>query len=456
MDSQDNVTALKGKTQVNRDEEISQKVRLDLISLLYEQIPIGIVGQFLVSAFVVIVLWQGTPNLTVILWGLYMLVIPSIWMAFAILFRYKPKLFDPETWLIFFPLSAFFSACGWGYVDSILMPKDYIVNQSFVIIIVIGMTACASSFFSTFVQIYALFLFPSFVPVTIWLFFQSGLYLLLGVCAIVYMVVIFGNCYHANRFIVSSLTFRYKNIDLDSLNQFLEKRVEERTSDLEKSLAIIKSTLESTADGILVVDKEGKIEFSNQNFLDMWSFASDYMSLRQSKIYIDHILQQINEPEKFKSTLKDLQENPTKVNYDELYFTDGKVFEWYSKPHKIRNKIVGRVWSFRDITHRKQMEQQLFYQAHHDLLTGLPNRTLLYDRIKQGINYANRYNHYLTMLFLDIDNFKLINDNLGHDSGDILLKEVASRLRECVRASDTVARFGGDEFVILFTSKQLD
>jgi len=98
--------------------------------------------------------------------------------------------------------------------------------------------------------------------------------------------------------------------------------------------------------------------------------------------------------------------------------------------------------------------QQVEYLAFHDGLTGLPNRSLFSKLLAQSINNAKRYNHKLAVLFLDLDRFKQINDTLGHDAGDELLKEVATRLRSCLRESDTVARLGGDEFVAILPELQ--
>lgn len=112
-------------------------------------------------------------------------------------------------------------------------------------------------------------------------------------------------------------------------------------------------------------------------------------------------------------------------------------------------QLLGIVGVFHDITERKQAEQKMRHLAFYDPLTQLPNRRMLLERLQQGLNHSACSGTYGAVLFLDIDKFKLLNDTYGHDMGDLLLIFVARRLESCVRHGDTVARFGGDEYVVL-------
>jgi diguanylate cyclase (GGDEF)-like protein/PAS domain S-box-containing protein len=114
--------------------------------------------------------------------------------------------------------------------------------------------------------------------------------------------------------------------------------------------------------------------------------------------------------------------------------------------------IINYVATFTDITENKAAEKEIEHLAFYDALTQLPNRRLLQDRLRQVIALSGRVDHQGALLFIDMDNFKNLNDTLGHDMGDLLLKQVAQRLLVCVRESDTVSRLGGDEFVILLTN----
>lgn len=140
------------------------------------------------------------------------------------------------------------------------------------------------------------------------------------------------------------------------------------------------------------------------------------------------------------------------------YRKDGSLFwnELFVAPVRdTGGKITHFIGIQNDITERKSYEAQLEYQATHDALTRLPNRTLFYDRLNQALAHAHRSGQQVAILFVDLDRFKMINDSLGHAIGDVLLQTVAARLKACMREGDTMARLGGDEFVIVLLEDQL-
>jgi len=141
------------------------------------------------------------------------------------------------------------------------------------------------------------------------------------------------------------------------------------------------------------------------------------------------------------------------LNFEsEVYRRDGSCIWISENAHVVlgpNGEFICYEGTVQDISERRNYQEQLERQANHDLLTGLPNRVLLNDRIEQGIARAACLGYYLALVFIDLDNFKFINDSLGHAAGDELLKEVATRLSACLRSPDTVARLGGDEFVLV-------
>ncbi len=141
----------------------------------------------------------------------------------------------------------------------------------------------------------------------------------------------------------------------------------------------------------------------------------------------------------------------------QVYRKNGDIIWISENAHVVRDadgQLLFYEGTVEDISERKNYERMIEYQATHDSLTGLPNRTLLADRLQQCINYAELYGTKLAVAFVDLDQFKLINDSMGHHVGDELLVTMAGRLFACVQESDTVVRLGGDEFVLLLTTLQ--
>jgi diguanylate cyclase (GGDEF)-like protein/PAS domain S-box-containing protein len=217
---------------------------------------------------------------------------------------------------------------------------------------------------------------------------------------------------------------------------------------LEKSLSLLRATLESTADGILVVDNEGNVTHYNQKLIDLWELEQDASSLERDNRILEAILDRLSEPQLFVNKIGWHQQS-IEESYDVLALKNGKIMECYSQAQRIGQENAGRVWSFQDITERRAAEETIHYQAHYDYLTGLFNRKQLNEKLSQLLADASYRREHLAVLFIDLDHFKTVNDTLGHVLGDDLLQQVVNRLKQCCRQGDLLARWGGDEFTMV-------
>lgn len=247
-----------------------------------------------------------------------------------------------------------------------------------------------------------------------------------------------------------SLTKKWQLMqDLKLYMQSLEQQAKTRTESLKKSLSVMRATLESSTDGVLVVDNTRKVNEYNQKFIEMFNMPKAIVEQEDFNAILGHISHYIQNSAEFIDQLKHITQTPTAILNGNLRFDNGNVFEYYTQPYTLNNEMVGRVWSFRDVSQRAAFERELLFQATHDLLTGLPNRLLMHDAIKQSILDADKHQRLFAVLFIDLDRFKLINDSLNHKAGDTILRVVAKRFLSVMRSTDTLIRLGGDEFLVI-------
>ena len=222
--------------------------------------------------------------------------------------------------------------------------------------------------------------------------------------------------------------------------------------ELRSKTALLEAQLNSTIDGLLVVDMEGRRILQNQRLLEIFQVPSEIASNQDDRVLLSHALSVVKDPDSFVRRVQHLYEHRDEVSREEIELHDGRTLDRWSSPVIGENgQYYGRIWTFRDISERRRAEEQVKFLAYYDALTGLPNRTLLKDRLAKALAAARRRNEKVALLFLDLDRFKIINDSLGHSFGDLLLQSVAERLKRWAREQDTIARIGGDEFVIVIT-----
>ena len=227
-----------------------------------------------------------------------------------------------------------------------------------------------------------------------------------------------------------------------------EDITESKKAELELKRAA--TVFDNTDEGIIVTDDKANIILVNKAFSKITGYRPDEVlgqnprfqqSGRHAAEFYRTMWSTLVEKGQWRGELWNRRKN-------------GEIYPAWENINIVKNEddsITNYVAIFSDISVLKASEERLHYLAHHDALTGLPNRMRFLANLEQAIKSAKRHCHRVALLFMDLDRFKQINDSLGHDAGDDLLKEVASRLQECVRGEDTVARLGGDEFTVILT-----
>ncbi len=240
---------------------------------------------------------------------------------------------------------------------------------------------------------------------------------------------------------------------LDHLTRKLEQRVEVQSADLRTSrqkVLLLSQAVEQSPASVVICSENGEIEYVNAQFEKISGYSADEIIGKKPNILKSHktphelyeeMWKELKEGREWRGELCNRKKN------GELFWEQISI-----SPIIDEETRVTRFLSIQeDITQRKQYEERLLHMANYDDLTQLPNRGLANDRLGQAIRSAGRTGDLVGLLFIDLDNFKQVNDTLGHEGGDELLKNVALRLASCLRSCDTAARFGGDEFVVILS-----
>lgn len=240
----------------------------------------------------------------------------------------------------------------------------------------------------------------------------------------------------------------------DAINQMRERLnddLERQERDAEEIRKFSKA-IEQSPSSVLICDRQWRIEFANQKFTQLTGYDAETIigkhpgvlseeahAHRENRQLWQSIRLQVQRVGVWQGEINSVRRNGERF-WEQLIVTPIK----NSKGEATSYLILGE-----DISIRKRYEQQLLRQANYDILTGLPNRMLALDRLKLALAQARRESSLVGVMFLDLDNFKHINDTLGHDAGDNLLIEAARRISSCLRGTSTVARLGGDEFLVI-------
>ena len=226
-----------------------------------------------------------------------------------------------------------------------------------------------------------------------------------------------------------------------------------RQRQAEEKLRLAAKVFESSGEAIMITTPDGTLISGNRAFSTVTGYAVEEVVGRNVSL----LASGRHSPEFFDDMWRTLR--ATGYWQGEIWNRrrNGEVYPGWLGISSVRDElgeITHYVGIFSDISERKAVEARIEYLAHHDTLTGLPNRLLLKDRMEQAIVHGERSGRKIALLFVDLDRFKAVNDSYGHPVGDILLREAAQRLQSCVRESDTISRHGGDEFLVVLNDLQ--
>jgi diguanylate cyclase (GGDEF)-like protein/PAS domain S-box-containing protein len=221
--------------------------------------------------------------------------------------------------------------------------------------------------------------------------------------------------------------------------------------DLEKSQNQLQSIISNVMDGIITINESGEIQGFNPAAEQIFGYAQQEVTGKKLSLLMPEPNRSAHDSYLIKY-LKTGQAKIIGVRGREVIAVR-KNGDAFPMEMSVSEMVLGGQRYFigivRDITERKHAEQKIAHLAHYDYLTDLPNRALLLDVLNHSISLAKRNRHKVAVLFMDLDGFKQINDTLGHDAGDLLLKGVAQRIKKTIRESDSMARVGGDEFILV-------
>jgi diguanylate cyclase (GGDEF)-like protein/PAS domain S-box-containing protein len=244
-----------------------------------------------------------------------------------------------------------------------------------------------------------------------------------------------------------------------ALSQEIKRREAIETDLQRQSEALDKTNAElriaaaafNAQEGMIVTDTKGVILSANRAFVGLTSYTMEELVGQTARLFRSHR----RDAEFYQSMWNSVQSTGGWQGDMSLRTKSGEHCARWLTVSAVKNEageVTNYIGSYYDISKLKHAEEKIQELAFFDQLTGLPNRVLLIDRVRQALNANTRNKSFGALLFIDLDNFKTLNDSLGHDMGDLLLKKAAQRISSCVRADDTVARFGGDEFVVLLAN----
>jgi diguanylate cyclase (GGDEF)-like protein/PAS domain S-box-containing protein len=442
--------------------EISARVAHEQTRLLYRHGYSALGGALACWIVASYILRPWTDAIAWVCWSGSVLAIYLVRIAGIARF-FRQAIIDDDgwkRWRRFYVLAAALSGLAWG-AGAFILP-DRLAIETLFALLVGGMSATSATAYSAVRGAGEAFALPAMSMVTIYLASKSGeIYLTMSLLLVVHTAITLITARRMHRAVADNIRYalemervtqrlRQSQAETDALNASLKSEMERRARDAEairRSEEDLRMILENMQDVFYRTDMDGLILRFSPSVEKLLGYRPDELVGKPVQLLYLH-------PDEKGRLLRQLESNGGYVTgyQTQLRRRDGECV-WVSVNANHYRDQAGRTMGLegtvRDIAENKKLEDELWRLANFDALTGLPNRRLFYDRLGLSLVRALRGAESGALLFIDLDRFKEVNDELGHDCGDEYLRETARRLSDCVRKSDTVARIGGDEFTII-------
>ena len=414
---------------------IFKKIKSQRISFLYHAMINSVLANLFVTIVLTFFLFNKVSKLNLFIWALILFFILTFRLITYLKFIKSKNKSSLSFFILFFiPMAA--TALMWGLSGQLFFSNNYNINM-IVLICILGISMGSVTTLSTESLMTYTFQSLLLLPVVITLF-NSGKSNNITIAILVSIFYV----------LIITISNKVKKIFLENIN--FKENHRKHIEDLKFSENKFKTIFNHAPVGIFYIDSKYIIYDCNEEFATILETPKHaLLNLNISKIDDKRVLKAIGEAIQGKIG-----------NYEGQYITTiSKAKVWItlncSPIFDEDRNIIGVVGIVQDRTEMQLAEEKVRHLAYHDNLTSLPNRLLLKDRLKQATVQAKRNKLFGAILFLDLDNFKNINDTLGHYVGDLILKETADRLKTLLRTGDTVSRIGGDEFVIVLPNINL-
>jgi diguanylate cyclase (GGDEF)-like protein/PAS domain S-box-containing protein len=461
-----------------KKNNLQQRIFSEQVSLLFKQYPLAAFSGFLVTAVVAFTLWQEVPSQALLGWLIAQDL--SLVAGSILVLRYRNDLKSAQKatiWFRRYMVAITMIGLLWGGLVFFIQFGLSPAFQNFIIIIVVGLASAALVLALPVLTAYYSYLSLAFLPLVLWFFSrQETVFSVLGLLSVIYYFLLMVAGRNLNRQFINTIRYRFENADLanvvSKLNENLEQRVIEKTHALSESEERFDLAMRGANDGLWDWDLKKQTVYFSPRWKTMLGYdeneIGDSPKEWRQRIHRDDLRKVLSQIRNHIQGKIQAYESIHRVEHKDGHYlwvldrgrvvrdNDGKAYRMVGTQvditdhKKLEEKIrSANIKLKHEVKERVLAQKELAHLAKHDPLTNLPNRILFDEQLQEAIRRAEIEDEAIAVLLVDLDNFKNVNDTLGHPIGDRLLVDVANRLDSIVNKNYFLSRFGGDEFIVI-------